>query len=44
MEGETVDNQVGGGKINFILTARNRLGSLNLNCSDKKSIVSYLFL
>jgi hypothetical protein len=37
LEGETMDAQVGGGRINFILRARNRHGSLNLNCSDKTS-------
>jgi hypothetical protein len=34
LEGETVDAKVRDGRINFILTARKRLRSLNLNCSD----------
>jgi hypothetical protein len=42
-----MDAQIEGGKINFILTARNRFRSINLNCSDKKrkdiqSLVSVL--
>jgi hypothetical protein len=35
LEGESVDVQVGGGRINFILRARNGLGGLNLNCLNK---------
>jgi hypothetical protein len=34
-EEKTADAEVEGGRINFILRARSRLGSLNTNCSVK---------